>query len=409
MHALFFETSDVPVVRPLHRTSLSDQDGHDEKWLQSLIFDHPEIIPIDVLDPGAGIVVPLCRELAIPKQGGTVFLDLLGVTSQGRLVLVECKLWRNPQARREVIAQILEYAALLRRWTYADLTARLKASFAWTGANPVFERVGREIAGLEEGRFVDAVSRSLAGGDFDLIVAGDGIRSDVQAIASHLNGASGLSARLAFVEFQLWSDSDGRTLVVPAVPLRTEIVQQRVVLGRDDLPMQLEAVPNSEDKADRATETDRSIDQVRNRIFWQSFIDRVRFDHPEQSPPRHGGNNWVRLELPQPASGMTAYRNKDSVGLYITLVGPTGARAFDDFEADLSALEEEVGTALTLTREKEIPFKGIISATRPFANLVPGEVPELRAWLVVTANRLVNTFRPRLAMLERELSPNATL
>lgn len=41
---------------------------------------------------------------------------------------MECKLWRNPQARREVLAQILEYASLLRGWSYGDLTARLKAA-----------------------------------------------------------------------------------------------------------------------------------------------------------------------------------------------------------------------------------------------------------------------------------------
>src|SRR4051812_45651001 len=110
----------------LERAAFGAGGARDEKWLQALLFAHPEAVPIEAIDPGAGMIVPICRELAIPKDGATVFLDVLAVTPPGRLVLIECKLWRNPQARREVIAQILEYAALLRRWTYADLTARLK-------------------------------------------------------------------------------------------------------------------------------------------------------------------------------------------------------------------------------------------------------------------------------------------
>ena len=39
----------------------------------------------------------------------------------GRLTLAEFKLWRNPQARREVIGQILDYAKELASWRYADL------------------------------------------------------------------------------------------------------------------------------------------------------------------------------------------------------------------------------------------------------------------------------------------------
>ena len=35
----------------------------------------------------------------------------------------------NPQARREVLAQTLEYASLMQRLSYSDLTAKLKSIF----------------------------------------------------------------------------------------------------------------------------------------------------------------------------------------------------------------------------------------------------------------------------------------
>jgi RecB family endonuclease NucS len=111
----------VPVSAPVLRPA-----DYDEDWLRRLLFEHPELILLDGSGSIDGGVVPLCRELPIASLGGNVFVDLLGVTRSGRLVIVECKLWRNPQARREVVAQIVEYAALLRRWSFSDLTERIK-------------------------------------------------------------------------------------------------------------------------------------------------------------------------------------------------------------------------------------------------------------------------------------------
>jgi hypothetical protein len=48
-------------------------------------------------------------------------IDIFMVTPSGLPVLVECKLWRNPEGRREVIGQILDYAKELSRWSSSDL------------------------------------------------------------------------------------------------------------------------------------------------------------------------------------------------------------------------------------------------------------------------------------------------
>ena len=46
---------------------------------------------------------------------------VLGVSPSGFLTIVETKLYRNPQSRREVLGQILDYCAQLTTWSYADL------------------------------------------------------------------------------------------------------------------------------------------------------------------------------------------------------------------------------------------------------------------------------------------------
>jgi hypothetical protein len=64
--------------------------GHyDEAWLQTLLHNHPEIFPIERIEPGFGDLIPLCRELPLLLGGDrSGALDNLLATRDGGLVLV---------------------------------------------------------------------------------------------------------------------------------------------------------------------------------------------------------------------------------------------------------------------------------------------------------------------------------
>ena len=381
------------------RVPLQAVGGRDEKWLQDLLFRHPDLIPIQELDPGASPLVPICRELALPKEGGSVFLDLLCLTRHGRPVLIECKLWRNPQARREVIGQILEYAALLRTWSYGDLSARLKEKLGWRGENPLFEHVRRHEPALQEAGFVDSLSRCLLTGDFDLVIAGDGIRTDLQAIAGHLNSYTGQLSRLALVEIQLWMDVAGRTLVMPSMPFRTQVIEHRVLTDQQGMPLQV--VPPSEDDdaaVAAVVEPEKVLRQDQDRAFWQRFIDEVRFDHPDQPAPRHAGRNWVRMDMPSPARWLTAYRTgKGGTGFFLPLSGEAGEKGFRFLRSEGADLEKEVGLPLRFEIRTQEPFSGQVLMER---DRMAGDEGSQLAWLCEAGNRLVTALRPRLAATE---------
>ena len=89
----------------------------DESFLQDLLFRFPETLPISNIDAAYAGAVPVCRELWTSAG----YVDALYVNALGRLTLAEFKLWRNPQARREVIGQILDYTKELASWSYEDL------------------------------------------------------------------------------------------------------------------------------------------------------------------------------------------------------------------------------------------------------------------------------------------------
>lgn len=88
-----------------------------ESALRDLILSHPEALPLAEIDAAFAGALPLCSEMSTPA--GPV--DLVLITPQGLPVLVECKLWRNPEARRKVVGQVLDYAKELARWTSADI------------------------------------------------------------------------------------------------------------------------------------------------------------------------------------------------------------------------------------------------------------------------------------------------
>jgi hypothetical protein len=117
MYGTFVLFDEAGKLEKGERVYLGDLKEKNEAWLRDTLFDNPEIIPTDEIDPAFGPLVPLCKELR--TDAGPI--DAVFVNEQGRLTLIECKLWKNPQARREFVAQTLDYVSALSGWTYADL------------------------------------------------------------------------------------------------------------------------------------------------------------------------------------------------------------------------------------------------------------------------------------------------
>src|SRR5262249_6275527 len=147
------------------------------------IFTNPKILPIDDIDSTFGPFVPLCTELR--TDAGPI--DAVFINERGRLTIVEFKLWKNPQARREVVAQTLDYVSAMGGWSYPDLQRQIAAAVGRQG-NIAFEEVQKHAHGkLREREFVDAVSRSLREGRILVLIAGDGIREGMQSLTELVN------------------------------------------------------------------------------------------------------------------------------------------------------------------------------------------------------------------------------
>lgn len=227
-------------VKSLVRADFSGRSDSrfDEAWLQQLLHRRPGVFPIEQIEPGFGELIPICRELSVTFGAGrSGALDNLYVTSSGGLVLIEAKLWRNPDARRSVVAQAMEYAAAIFRMTYKEFeTAALKSRGAdEKPATSLVEIVANHAKDVDEAEFIDAVSRNLRRGRAVIAVVGDGIREDILPLTELLQTHAGHRFTFALVELAVYeSPIDGIKLVVPSVLAQTTLIERGVVQINED-------------------------------------------------------------------------------------------------------------------------------------------------------------------------------
>jgi hypothetical protein len=194
-----------------------------EAFIQRLVHDHPEIIPMADIAPPFMPLVAVCMEL--PTIAG--FLDNLWITPDGGIVLGECKLFRNPEARRQVVVQALDYARAVASLKYEEFEAAIRKALG--SPSLTLWSLVREQSDLDEAQFVDAVSRRLRHSHFMVLIIGDGIQEGVESLADYLQLHAGLRVGIALVDLSVWRDEDHRLLILPRIPLHTVLIERGIV------------------------------------------------------------------------------------------------------------------------------------------------------------------------------------
>jgi len=213
---------------PLQRVYIGGKDSQqDEAWLQRIIHRHPASLPMYQIEPGLSGLVPVCMEL--PLASG--YLDNLMMTPEGDIVLVEVKLFRNPQARREVVAQALDYASSLFGMNYTKLEeAVLQSDFDGADRPVKLYDLFPESETLDEPAFIDAVNTNLKNGRIVVLVAGDGIRSDAEDLVDGLQSHAGFHFTFALVELSVFQGaSEDDLLLVPNALAKTCMIERGIV------------------------------------------------------------------------------------------------------------------------------------------------------------------------------------
>ena len=388
---LIIQEGSEPVI--LDKVDISS-GSYDEKFIQELAFEHPSCLPVSEIDRAYEQLVPICMELNTPAGP----LDALYVTPTGRLVILEAKLWRNPEARRKVVAQVLDYAKEISRWDYEDLQRETSRRLGKKG-NVLYELVSKQYPDVEEGQFVDEVQQSLKLGRFLLMILGDGIREGAAAIADFIGSVGSLEFTFGLVELAMYK-GDGVGLVVqPRVIART-VEMDRYVIRLPDGAYLEEEEQQIEDSDSELSESARFY-----QGFWAEFLGGLQLDDASQPIAKTTKSENIYFKIPPSfnACWISAYfsKTKNTVGVYLRFskkeVGDTYYSAL--FE-NKDEIESDLGFEVAWV-ERDKTYS--ISVHKRFADVhADAARADIKEFFASHINQFVNVFRPRMIRLAED-------
>ncbi len=383
--------------------SRQGENGYDERWLQELLFRHPEILPITEIDDSFSGLIPLCMEMSTPAGE----IDAVYVTPSGRLALLEAKLWRNPESRREIIGQILDYAKELPSWDYSRLENAVrqarKNEKTTAGENfpGIFEHVVKTHPGLEQIKFHDAVTKSLAAGKFLLLVAGDGIREGVGAIAQYLDRNGSLHFTFGLIQCSIYDAPGGVRYVQPRVLAQTALIPRTVFFSGESRVVATEADAEEREASEVSPELIES--HAKYGKFWGEFLNKLHVEAAQTiSKPAKSTNQFFRL--PKGSDGwVSAYlgQSRGEAGVYLTFWrGEMGDRIFAALQQD----REEINKALGVDVDWYTKEGGhtILIKKHFRGELLSDSREAVQEWLADHTERSISVFRPRVDQFLRE-------
>lgn len=181
-----------------------------EDELERLLAEHPEL-----LGEEEETIELVARQIDLPQAG---VLDLLFVNGDGLPIAVETKIRKNPEARREVVGQVIDYMASLTDLTVDELNRRVGGKLRQAIDKLTEEAEADQAEESESDRLWEAVGTNLRAGQARLVVALDEAPQSLEKIFHFLARRSQLDVRLVTVQKHTSKAGDvfvPRTIVNP--------------------------------------------------------------------------------------------------------------------------------------------------------------------------------------------------
>ncbi len=215
------EKSKLFLVRPGEKPQpMTPSAPANEDEMQKLIADYPELI-----SDGDGDLLLIEREHGISDtlDGASRWsLDHLFVTREAVPVLVEVKRAVDTRLRREVVGQLLDYAANgVAYWPKGSVAARFAETCGEAGDGSAESTLAEFLKGDSSPEiFWDQVDANFRAGRIKLVFVADEIPSELARIVEFLNDQ--MTADVRAVELRYFEGDDGVRTLMPRIIGETE-------------------------------------------------------------------------------------------------------------------------------------------------------------------------------------------
>ncbi|WP_435973569.1 hypothetical protein [Streptomyces sp. Qhu_M48] len=191
-----------------------------EAEFQALLARHPRILDFGSLADGRPLrLVLVAREMRVPtsdESGSAYWLDHLFVDADGVPTLVEVKRAADTRIRREVVGQMLDYAANGARYWPAPLLQRTFEETCVVDGRPLEDAYQELLGGQSTEEFWATVEERLAAGRMRLLFVADRVPLELRAIVEFLNRQMRQTDVYA-VELTQYRGSGDHRVLVPRV------------------------------------------------------------------------------------------------------------------------------------------------------------------------------------------------
>lgn len=196
-------TIDGETIRALDKTKFNLESD-----LQDYLEKYPSIIPIEEIYEDASDLICIGREVTVPSGA----IDLMFIDKEGLLTIVETKLVKNPEIRRTVIGQLIEYASFVSQWTsdhiYKIATDYLKQTLSEKMAS-------LDGSDFSEDDFRHCTEDNLKNGKIRLIIAVDELNEPLRATVTFLNSHSNFDFLL--LQVSSFEESKTKKVLIPSL------------------------------------------------------------------------------------------------------------------------------------------------------------------------------------------------
>ena len=213
-------------------TAMRPAEPRSEDFMQKLVAAHPELIADQ---DGALLLIRREQPIADREDGsGRWSLDHLFVTRSGIPVLVELKRAVDTRLRREVIGQMLDYAANgTAYWQSGRIAESYAATMAELGRDADAEMSTFLAGSSDPEQFWEQVDANFAAGRIKMVFVADTIPRELARIVEFLNEQ--MKADVRAVELSWFESEGGVTALTPRIIGETERAQNEKAV-RSALP-----------------------------------------------------------------------------------------------------------------------------------------------------------------------------
>lgn len=185
---------------------------------QEIIARNPSIV-LDIAD----LELQTDDKLIVAREFNTYrgSIDILIITSNADVVIIETKLLKNPESHRTVVAQAIDYAKAFYGLSIKDALDKLSKNS--TINKDIFEELKRNDL------WIVSLEKNISTGNFQVVICGDKIHPNVLGMVESIQSAPHMAFSIYLVELDPFTNDSESIILNPRIVSKTVEIERSVI------------------------------------------------------------------------------------------------------------------------------------------------------------------------------------